>query len=45
MIRDPNEYEFHVMTLPPNLIEAPHSAESKELEIDSIEHGRLVQGK
>lgn len=45
MNRDPDQYEFHVMTLPSSLIDPPHSSQSRELVLDSVEHGRLVQGK
>jgi hypothetical protein len=42
--RDPDQYEFHVMTLPPDLTMAPHSENSKDVVITTVEPGRLVQG-
>ncbi|GAA5814958.1 hypothetical protein MFLAVUS_008461 [Mucor flavus] len=41
--RDPDLYQFHVMTLPTYLIDAPHSADSKDVVLDSVEPGRVIQ--
>lgn len=42
--RDPDLVEFHIMTLPSTLIEAPHSEDAKEVTIDTVQHGRAIQG-
>lgn len=44
MFRDPDQYEFHIMTLPSQLLEAPHSTLTTDLSEYHINHGRLVQG-
>lgn len=33
------------MTLPTYLIDAPHSADAKDVVLDSVESGRVIQGK
>lgn len=43
--RDPDLYQFHIMTLPTELVEPPHSEDSKDVVIDTVENGRVVQGK
>jgi len=39
--RDPDQYEFHIMTLPPTFIQPPHATMTWDY---PIEHGRRVEG-